>query len=1647
MNFQSTRLRRVIISTVLASLLLLQINPMVFISYVKAEPLPVSFPVAAPVVDIVESTSQLVGGNACGIGSAIANDGLEVSVQNWYDEYTLEGRYFINGGSFSSWFNLATLGTLNVSGINANIFLDNSGDSPAGLAGWEVRVVDATMTPIGNLDTLNYNIVTSLNSFACQGVPQNLRWEIPTPETLACGSTTESYDVTAQWDAFDGATQYEYHVTTPGLPEWTTTVGTNSYVGAFTEGEGTYTFKVRATAPYVSGWSAECSITYSNPTTPDPVTYIVRPSEMQGWSVVAESGAQVNFISQPDSPLPVGALELITDETTASRSRTTLSVEIPLSEITNLSFDAKKVSGPEFAGAAFRLGIDNEGNGSIDQYIVYEPYYNETVLDNVWQTWDVDGGLFWGSWNPAGGYDSNQPLSSIPGVTPSAVVRAVSVGLGNWNPSWNIVVDKVQINHITYDFEQDPVIPNEAPSVTIVTPVENSYVRGSITGRALATDDSGMGSYYLRFWKDAFESGPANLVGNCQEAPGADLLGDSLDVTCAYDTTTNPDGMYVFSAQFLDEDIAWGMDTNTFFVDNTKPGISFVDPSSDGMIVGGTYNVEVHATDNMMLKRVAVNVYNDTNTVFLMPCGSTPADSSIGGTSFTFNCDIDTTTLADGTYTLRTAATDEAGNTKATSRTIVVDNTAPTVGPIEVVADYDPYVNGIAFLIRANVSDAVAGINPFTCAVTTNFNVSNPESSDWTPGLYLFGRCVSGSLFETDGDELEINVRVEDNVGNIGYGEFIERIADSRDPDFNTFNVTPVSGNYTNGSPTLTSTVSDTVSPITECQARYKRLLWSGWINGVLTPVGLDATCVVNLSGLTHNSVYDFQMRVKDSAGHWEESNVIYNLRVDSQIPSADPSGFTSDPAINTPSNDNTVWVSWLNGGVDNKSGVDGYSYDFTPAPSTPDQVKDLEETDNEATSTPLADGVWWFNLSTVDNVGNWTSTAHYGPFIIDTTAPTVAEENQLQDATFYEGDSIPTLWDLTANDNFDIAEVCFYLTWSPIGETDLGCYADSLVENTEYTWDIAQLLADAGITHWDTSFLHEGAYEVSYYVVDEAGNESEIYSVNYYIENVIPSVDIESDQTITEGEEAIFTGWFSDPSCIEGESETEYEEGFTLLSISESEVYCDNRETPDDSDWVIVVDYGDGSSTTFSQSTPGNITIPSHTYTHEGEYEVTLMVCESESFYKYAKVASFAALADFVDYGWEGDWCHPVMCEIEEEEPVYDLLTEDYEEVVEFYATGNGEGMCGCDSVTVTVTNNAPSVSIATTPGDSTTLEAITMDANVLGGNAPFTYTWADGNFAGCTGNAEFVVTPATPGSYTCKVTVEDFDGDTATAEKTVVVNPAVITDLLPTVVLFGNSPATNNSGTVNVTAGSSFTITASLNNLGNPNYNFTFGGVCAGSVVNTGSSIFVSNAMNLTAGNYVCTVTVSDSDADVAVASVPVIVGSVLGVGNSGPQTPEPSEEEDDEQDILGSGVQTCDERFTLSGSVFDDINKNNTQESGEQGIAGVLVQVYYIENGDEVIVAEETTAADGSYEFEICPGNYNIRIDRNDIPDNFSVLGASDKEVSITDDAVENFNFVLGVQDNGGNGFNWWILLLIIIVIGGGTGVYLYAGRRDE
>jgi len=194
-------------------------------------------------------------------------------------------------------------------------------------------------------------------------------------------------------------------------------------------------------------------------------TVVVTPTNTQGWSEAdTRVGGDVNFITDPTSPYPTGALQLTTDATTAAKAQYLKGENLPLASLTELGYSTKQVSGPVHADPSYQLLVDLNGSG-VGGFttFVYEPYQNGVVTPGVWQQWDVDAGNMWSSRTFTGvgtcvvvagaGGPPFYNLTTLQTVCPDAVVLGFGVNVGTFNPSYNVETDGVNFNGTIYDFE------------------------------------------------------------------------------------------------------------------------------------------------------------------------------------------------------------------------------------------------------------------------------------------------------------------------------------------------------------------------------------------------------------------------------------------------------------------------------------------------------------------------------------------------------------------------------------------------------------------------------------------------------------------------------------------------------------------------------------------------------------------------------------------------------------------------------------------------------------------------------------------------------------------------------------------------------------------------------------------------------------------------------------------------------------------------------------------------------------------------------------------------------------------------------------------------------------------------------------------
>ncbi|HVX24061.1 MAG TPA: Ig-like domain-containing protein [Candidatus Saccharimonadales bacterium] len=249
-------------------------------------------------------------------------------------------------------------------------------------------------------------------------------------------------------------------------------------------------------------------------------------------------------------------------------------------------------------------------------------------------------------------------------------------------------------------------IDTVAPHVHIFRPHDGAFVRGTVQLRGYASDSNP--NRYA--WVITNSHNHIVFIQILQTPPVAPVN---------WDTTGVADGTYTITLSDSDAALNSNYDSVTVTVDNTAPTISFASPS-DGDTVHGTIDVNVDVNDtNLSQYRLRV----DGNLV----------QSDHHAVNGTETYSLDTTTLSDGSHTLKAAARDAAGNWASVTETIVVDNAAPAV----------PTAAFTATPSGTNVADG--GV---TNSLHFTFNLTNPASDGVTRYQLEYWNNISGSAFD-----------------------------------------------------------------------------------------------------------------------------------------------------------------------------------------------------------------------------------------------------------------------------------------------------------------------------------------------------------------------------------------------------------------------------------------------------------------------------------------------------------------------------------------------------------------------------------------------------------------------------------------------------------------------------------------------------------------------------------------------------------------------------------------------------------------------------------------------------------------------------------------------------------------------------------
>lgn len=586
---------------------------------------------------------------------------------------------------------------------------------------------------------------------------------------LSCGAITNSKNVTVEWtDASDvnGIAGYNYSIDYPLSPGPGRSVWDNFFTASWYRGslnEGIHYVKVQAKdlAGNVSGWSNICSIAYDSIAPEFNLSGIKYPNNMvqdkyvTNWNTPvfvgnlissdvasvkvlvngSEYSATINgteWTAAISSALPDGSYEMQIIATDLAGNQTTITK--------NLAIDTKA---PTATHAFYK-----DGNLVTDS-IAYVNNVGQLSFTGEYADADPSSGLYWDSYvifeaqddgsfrfsqngkKSYCGWRSNPNLLDISGNSTFSQTEQVpftnciaSLPDGEYYLAHHIYdnatrKDIPSINQFRDVLGLHFVVDSAGPSVPVLTWPVNIAINNNAPLMQWNDSSDGSGSgvagYYYRVYYNCSDEN--NIPGSCSSVyPNADGL---WRTSSEYQAGTTSDGIYYWQVQAKDN-IGNFSDWSEFekvIIDTTLPASTITSPANSGTesvvyINSWTGAISGTATDTLSgLSEVKVSIQEESlgywngsgwqASEILLDANGTDAWAYNGLTS-----------PEDGKYTIKSHATDKAGNIEDTyTLTIVFDKTIPQVSlsidPNKPDGDNGWYVSHPEIALTANDNFAV----------------------------------------------------------------------------------------------------------------------------------------------------------------------------------------------------------------------------------------------------------------------------------------------------------------------------------------------------------------------------------------------------------------------------------------------------------------------------------------------------------------------------------------------------------------------------------------------------------------------------------------------------------------------------------------------------------------------------------------------------------------------------------------------------------------------------------------------------------------------------------------------------------------------------------------------------------------------------
>jgi hypothetical protein len=496
-------------------------------------------------------------------------------------------------------------------------------------------------------------------------------------------------------------------------------------------------------------------------------------------------------------------------------------------------------------------------------------------------------------------------------------------------------------------------IDNTNPATSVMTN-PGANLSGTVTLGATATDaGSGIEQVTIQYTP----AGGSTWTDVCADT--------TSPYNCSLDTTTMADGLYDLRAVATDRagNVRNSAKVVNRRVDNTAPATTMTDP---GPYLRGTVTLGATGTDAGGSGVASVTIQRS-------PAGASSWTDVCTDSTSPYSCSLNTTTLTDGLYDLRTTTVDNAGN--STTSTVVtnrrVDNTAPA--GVTMVDPGTPLSGTVT--LSGNGSDSGSGM----ASLKLQYKLS--ASGTWIDACTDATSPYSCSLNTTaiaDGT-YDFRSLATDNAGNTATSTpYTGRSVNNGGPA-----VSVIDPGNVHGTVTISATATDGngVDHVTIQGSPAGAGAWGD----ICTDTTAPYSCTVNTT-LYPDGQYDIRAIAVDSLGSSSTSAVIAGRWLDNTAPTVtmtDPGAYLRSVV--------TLQSTPADGG----SGIASVLYQRSPAGAGTWTTACTGATTPFSCSfntTTVSDGSYDFRAVATDLAGNQTTSAVHAGKTIDNTAPAATD-------------------------------------------------------------------------------------------------------------------------------------------------------------------------------------------------------------------------------------------------------------------------------------------------------------------------------------------------------------------------------------------------------------------------------------------------------------------------------------------------------------------------------------------------------------------------------------------------------------------------------------------------------------------------------